>query len=63
MSSAHRTSHRLAEFPAKEIGIKVVDEAKAFGEQGKDIVLGTGREHEIKNVRNRKMEKDKGLSR
>lgn len=53
----------VVEKEAKEIGNKVVDEAKAFGDQGKDIILGTGREHELKNIRNKSQQKSKDLQR
>jgi hypothetical protein len=44
---------------AKAIGNKVLDEGKEFGNQAKDIVLGTGRQQEIKNLRLKKLERNK----
>jgi hypothetical protein len=43
----------------KIIGNKILDEGAAFGNQAKDIVLGTGREQEIKNLRLKKLERNK----
>jgi hypothetical protein len=44
---------------AAAIGNKILDEGTAFGNQAKDIVLGTGREQEIKNLRLKKLERNK----
>ncbi len=51
---------RIVQKEAKAIGNKVVDEGKEFAGAAKEIITGTGRENELKNIRNRKVEQNKG---
>lgn len=56
-----RQTKQLVEKEAKAIGNKVVDEGKQFADQATDIITGSGREQELKNVRQRKVERNKGV--
>jgi hypothetical protein len=45
----------------KAIGNKLLDEGKEFGKAATDIVFGTGRERELNNIRQRKVQKNKSV--
>ena len=49
----------IVEKEAKAIGNKILSEGKEFGNAAQKIILGTGREHELENLRTKKVKRNK----